>query len=187
MLPRLTLAALGLAAGFLVRDLAPSPQKRIVRRVLIDALQKGDYRVFDESYDAAFRKHLGAQTLSLAEEREDARSTHEMASALTMSIDHMVEEGPFVAVTYTGRGIADRPFGGRPASGRAFEVSGATLYRFSRGRIVEEWTYYDALELQRQLGLAYRDGASMAVGALVARQRLGQRGATSGARTPVIE
>lgn len=158
MLTRWMLVAVTAGIALVGRDLLPSPRKRIVRRVLIEALANGDYRVFDDSYDPRFRKHLGSHTLSLAEEREDARSTHEVSTKLQMSIDHMVEEGEFVAVTYTGRGVADRPFGGRPPSGRSFELTGATLYRFAGGRIIEEWTYYDARELQRQLGMAEASG-----------------------------
>jgi steroid delta-isomerase-like uncharacterized protein len=39
-----------------------------------------------------------------------------------------------------------------PATGMKLVVSGTTIYRFSNGKIAEEWTTYNGLEILRQLG-----------------------------------
>lgn len=125
-----------------------------VRRVFDEALNRGDFRVFDDAYHPDFVKHVGSARYSLAEERRQAEGTRRLASGLHMEVDRIVADGDLVAVFYTGRGVNDGPFGSAPATGRRFEIRGATLYRFSGLRIVEEWTVYDQLDLLQQLGLA---------------------------------
>lgn len=133
-------------------------REAIVRRVFSEALERGDYRVFAEAYDSAFVKHVGRRRFTLAEERVQAAATHELSSTLSMHIDALMSRGDLVSVVYTARGTVDRPIGDTAPTGRTFEVRGATLYRFRGLKIVEEWTIYDQLDLQEQLGL----GASAA-------------------------
>ena len=40
-----------------------------------------------------------------------------------------------------------------PATGNRIEITGITIDRFAEGKIVEEWTNYDALGLLQQIGL----------------------------------
>jgi predicted ester cyclase len=40
-----------------------------------------------------------------------------------------------------------------PPTGNRIEVTGITIERFSDGKIVEDWTNFDALGLMQQLGL----------------------------------
>jgi len=99
--------------------------KRIVQRVFDEALNQGRYELFDEAYAPDFVKHVDGKGESLAEEREDAKGTRAISSDLVMTVDAMVAESDKVAVLY---------------SGRAFALSGMTLYRFAGGKVVEEWT-----------------------------------------------
>lgn len=128
-------------------------REEVVRRVFREALERGDYRVFDLHYDTAFVKHVGGKRYSLLEERAQAAATHGLSSALRMELDAVITRGDLVAVFYTGRGTFDRRFGTVAPTGRSFEVKGATLYRFRGLKIVEEWTVYDRLELYEQLGI----------------------------------
>ena len=52
---------------------------------------------------------------------------------------------PLIESTGTGNGI--------PATGRAVQITGTTLFRMADGRIAEEWTCADSLGLMKQLGL----------------------------------
>lgn len=128
--------------------------KQIVQRVFDEVLNQGQYRLFDEAYDGSFVKHVDGRSATLAEEREDARGTRALSSNLVMTVDAMVAEGDKVAVLYTGRGVNDGALGQIPATGRPFVVTGMTLYRFANGKIVEEWTVYNELDMFRQIGLA---------------------------------
>jgi len=124
----------------------------VVQRVFDEVLNQGRYELFADSYDATFVKHVNDQRYNLKEEIEQAKGTRAMATDLVMTIDNLIVDGDFVAVQYTGRGTNSGAFGG--TAGKKFALSGATVYRFKGSKIVEEWTYYDGLELRKQLGLA---------------------------------
>ena len=126
--------------------------KSLTRRVFDDILNKGDLQVFQQIYDPGFVKHVDGQRETLAEEIEDARATRAMASDLVMTIDAMIAEGDQVAVRYHATGTNDGPFAGLPPTGRRITAYGMSVYRFSGGRIAEEWTTYNALDMLAQLG-----------------------------------
>lgn len=126
--------------------------KRIVQRVFMDILNRGQFELFDSLYDPAFVKHVDGGTVSLAQEKVEASAMRSGASDLVVTIEGLVAEDDRVAVQYVGRGTHDGVLAGLPASGRAFVIHGATVYRFRDGKIAEEWTYYNGLEIVRQLG-----------------------------------
>jgi steroid delta-isomerase-like uncharacterized protein len=130
----------------------PERNKAMARRVFDEILNEGRYEVFDQIYAEDFVKHVDRQSETLAEEIEDARSMRVSSSDLVMTVDQMIAEGDKVAVLYTGRGTSTGPFAGMPATGRSYVVSGMTVYRFAGGRIAEEWTTYNMLDILRQLG-----------------------------------
>jgi len=152
----LVFCALGLAAGggSAAGDKAASENKALVRQVFDEILNRGRYEVFDHNHDPAFVKHVGQHVENLAEEVRDAKATRAGASDLVMTVDFMVAEGDLVAVLYTGRGTNDGSFRHLPPTGKKVTVSGMSLYRIANGRIAEEWTFYNELDILRQLGYA---------------------------------
>jgi len=154
--PRGIIAALGAAALACTAcsDPGPSQRKATVQRVFDEVLNQGRFELFYEAYGPDFVKHVDSRTYSLQEEIAQARATRATASDLIMTVDHLVAEGDWVVVQWTGRGTQDGPWGRVPATGKSFALSGVTAYRFEGERIVEEWTYYNALAALRQLGLA---------------------------------
>ena len=127
--------------------------KAVAHRVFDEILNGGRYGLFDELYSKDFVKHVDRRLATLAQEIEDAKGMRIASSDLVMSVDAMIAEGDMVAILYTGRGTNTGPFQGMPPTGRKLEISGMTLYRFSNGRIAEEWATYNMLEILRQLGL----------------------------------
>ena len=70
------------------------------------------------------------------------------------TIEDQIAEGDKVVTRFTSRGTHQgetEDFG--PPTGRRVEVTGITIERFSQGKIVEDWTNFDALGLMQQLGL----------------------------------
>ena len=126
--------------------------KDLARRVFEEILNQGKYEIFDEIYTRDFVKHVDRKEFTLAQEKGAARAMRDASSDLVMTIDQMVAEGDQVAILYTGRGTSTGPFGGMPATGKKYVVSGVTLYRFSGGKIAEEWTFYNMLDILNQLG-----------------------------------
>lgn len=127
--------------------------KATVRRVFDEALNQGRYDVFAEAYDSSFIKHVNGRSYTLREEVAQAKATHEQASDLVMTVDTLITEGDLIVVQWTGRGTNDRPYRGLAPTGKRFVMPGVTVYRFAGNRIVEEWTYYNELDVLRQLGL----------------------------------
>ena len=71
------------------------------------------------------------------------------------TMEDQVAEGDKVVTRFTARGThqgESEDFG--PPTGNRIEVTGITIERFSEeGKIVEDWTNFDALGLMQQLGL----------------------------------
>lgn len=66
--------------------------------------------------------------------------------------DQMVVEGESVAARFTMRGTHDGIFFGVPPTGKKIEVRAMNFYRFSGGKIVEEFGQPDLLSLLQQIG-----------------------------------
>jgi predicted ester cyclase len=66
----------------------------------------------------------------------------------------MVAEGDKVVPRFRSRDTHQgetEAFGS--STGNRIEVTGITIKRFAEGKIVEDWTIFDALGMMRQLGL----------------------------------
>lgn len=126
--------------------------KAMAQRVFDEILNRGKYELFTEMYGKDFVKHLDRRDYTLEQEISDAKGMRAASSDLIMTIDLMTAEGDTVAILYTGRGTNDGALNGMPATGRKLVISGTTIYRFSKGKIAEEWTTYNDLEILRQLG-----------------------------------
>jgi steroid delta-isomerase-like uncharacterized protein len=73
---------------------------------------------------------------------------------LQTTIEDQVAEGDKVVTRFTARGTHQgetEDFG--PPTGNRLEVTGITIEQFAEGKIVEDWTNFDALGLMQQLGL----------------------------------
>lgn len=128
--------------------------KALARRVFDEMLNQQKYEVFDEIYAKDFVKHVDGRQYSLAQEIEQAKAMHGLSSDLVMTVDQMIAEGDKVAIVYTGRGTNTGSFRGLAVTGKKVVLSGMTVYRFSDGKIAEEWTVYNEMEILRQLGYA---------------------------------
>ncbi len=74
---------------------------------------------------------------------------------LQSTIEDQVAEGDKVVTRFRTRGThqgESEDLG--PPTGNRMEVTGITIEQFSEGKIVEDWTNWDALGLMQQLGLA---------------------------------
>lgn len=125
--------------------------RAVARRVFDEILNQGHWDLFADLYARDFVKHVDLRDRTLPQEITDAKAMRAASSDLVMTIDDMIAEGDRVAIRYTGRGTQTGPFGDMPATGRRFEVTGMTIYRFTGGAVAEEWTTYNMLEILRQL------------------------------------
>jgi steroid delta-isomerase-like uncharacterized protein len=93
------------------------------------------------------------QTLSREGFKQRVLSSRAPFPDLSFQITETVAGGDCVAIAWTMRGTNTAPLGGRPASGRAIDVQGMTVYYFRDGRITGHRQVVDRLTVARQLGL----------------------------------
>ena len=67
-------------------------------------------------------------------------------------VDDQIEEGDKVATRWTGRGVHTGEIAGIAPTGKEVTVAGVTISRLEGGKVVEEWTTWDALGMLVQLG-----------------------------------
>lgn len=124
--------------------------KSITRRVYEEGLNQGRFEV---PYSADFVGHGGRRTFTHADGMAEAKGWREAFPDLNITVDKQVAERDLVAVRWTARGTNTGAGNGIPATDRAVQITGTTLFRMADGRIAEEWTCADSLGLMKQLGL----------------------------------
>lgn len=135
--------------------------KAVARAALFDYLNHRDFKRFEEIHTQAFVKHYNNNPVeNLSEEMRDARGQYDLSSDLTFTENWTIAEGDKVAVCFTARGTQDGVFRGMPATGKRYELSAMTVWRFVDGKIAEEWVFSNDLDLYRQLGLFKEPGST---------------------------
>ncbi len=125
--------------------------KAIAGRVFKEIFNQGKFQVADEIYAPDFKNHGLHRSIDL---KEDQDAVHEEKSAfpdLRMSVDMMVAESDLVTVMWTLRGTHTGPGYGIPPTGTKVELRGMTIWRIVEGKIREEWTSYDNLDVFIQI------------------------------------
>jgi steroid delta-isomerase-like uncharacterized protein len=135
--------------------------KAIARAAFFDYLNHRDFKRFEEIHTKNFVKHYNnSPAENLSEEMQDAKGQFDSSSDLTFTENWMIAEGDKVAVCFIAKGTHDGVFQGVPATGKRYEVSGMTVWRFVDGKIAEEWVFLNDLDLYRQLGLFKEPGST---------------------------
>jgi steroid delta-isomerase-like uncharacterized protein len=69
-----------------------------------------------------------------------------------ITIEDQLAQGDMVATRWTGHGTHKGELMGIPATGKQVTVSGITISRVAKGKVVEEWSNWDTLGMLQQLG-----------------------------------
>jgi steroid delta-isomerase-like uncharacterized protein len=134
--------------------------KAAARAAFFDYLNHRDFKRFEEIHTKDFVKHFNnSPAENLSEEMRDAKGQFDSSSDLTFTENWMIAEGDKVAVCFTAKGTHDGVFQGVPATGKRYELSAMTVWRFTGGKIAEEWVFFNDLDLYRKLGL-FKDPGS---------------------------
>jgi steroid delta-isomerase-like uncharacterized protein len=70
----------------------------------------------------------------------------------TITVDHQIAEGDWVATRWTGRGTNTGELMGMPPTGKEVTVEGITYSRVADGKAHEAWLIWDTLSMLQQLG-----------------------------------
>jgi steroid delta-isomerase-like uncharacterized protein len=152
------LALLAGAATFLRRRLrrggSMQDTKEIARRVLEGPWQGK----LDEVLELVGDDYIG-HVPGVPEPIRGAGGFREFASSYlaafpdgTITVDHQIAEGDWVATRWTGRGTNTGELMGMPPTGKEVTVEGITYSRVADGKAHEAWLIWDTLSMLQQLG-----------------------------------
>jgi steroid delta-isomerase-like uncharacterized protein len=131
--------------------------KAVVRREFEEIFNhRGNLDAAEEIYAPNYVGHEPAfgDIQGVESAKQFAASYREAFPDLQSTIEDQVAEGDKVVTRFTSRGThqgESEDFG--PPTGNRIEVTGITFEQFADGKIVEDWTNFDALGLMQQLGL----------------------------------
>jgi predicted ester cyclase len=121
------------------------PDAAIARKALEEVCARGDMGLAIECYATDFVDHVNAVDLY---GHEGIRKSTDLYRALFDDLQIRVVDQISEGDRVVSRWVITGSNRGRPA-----ELSGITISRMEGGRIVEDWSALDSLELLRQLGL----------------------------------
>ena len=136
--------------------------KAVARRVVEELFNHtGNLDAAEELFAPNYVGHVaGFEDLHGAEAVKQFAATERQAFPdLQNTIEDLIAEGDKVVTFYRARGThqgESEAFG--PPTGNQIEVTGMVIQRFAEGRIVEDWTVFDALGMMQQLGLVPQAG-----------------------------
>ena len=129
--------------------------KSLVRRFLVEGIERGDPAAFDELLAPEVLDHAAAPGLPPGREGWQ-RNRAIMATGfpdLRFAIEDLLADGDKVIARTAFMGTHRGDFFGLPATARPVTVSSIHIFRIDDGRIVEHWANSDDLEMLRQLGV----------------------------------
>ena len=131
--------------------------KALVRREFEEMFSRGgNLDAAEEFYASGYVLHEPAfgDVRGIEDARRFAATYRAAFPDLVNSIEDQVADEDKVVTRFRARGTHEgetEDFG--PATGNRVEITGITIDRFAGGKIVEEWTNFDALGLLQQIGL----------------------------------
>jgi len=127
---------------------------QIAKLVMEDVNNQGKMELIDQHYDPSYKGH---ETLNPNVSRDQLKTDVQMYRTafpdLNVKVDEVVAAGDNVLLRWTARGTHKGPFLGAAATSKPMKTQGITVYTFRNGKIVEEWTQWDAYNMIRDLGI----------------------------------
>ena len=115
---------------------------------LLDGIYAEDVVVHDSGYPEDL---VGLDAL-----KEYYSNNHKTFPDIHITFDEMIVKGDRIVVLWTfsgtNTGPLHTPSGDIPATGKKVQFSGIAIDRVDEGKIVEEWVYFNVLQLLQQLG-----------------------------------
>lgn len=123
-----------------------SEARAVVERVWSDVVNAGDLDAIDElvAENYTYRAPGGYQLTGPDGFRQFIATLHEIFEGLRVEVHEYIVEDDRVLSRWTGRGIARE-------TGEPVEWQGATVTHVADGRMIDDWEYWDRLELAAQL------------------------------------
>lgn len=128
--------------------------KAIARRE-VEMFSTGDFSIADEIYSedyVAYDPTKPEPIRGIEGAKEEAAGYRAAFPDLTLTIESQVAEGEYVVTRWTARGTHEGDLEGLAPTGKSATTGGISMTRIVDGKIVEDYTQWDALGLMTQLG-----------------------------------
>ena len=126
------------------------------KRVFLEKMGEGRFDRLDEIYGPGFIAHGSTGDFTLEQDSESGKAWRAAFPDLKVVVERTVANKSFVALHWRATGtntVAGGP--GLPGKGAKANVEGMTFFRFSAGRIVEEWSLIDTATLMAQMATVH--------------------------------
>jgi steroid delta-isomerase-like uncharacterized protein len=130
--------------------------KSLVRRFFEESLNKRNFALLDELLDPGYVYHgvVEGEIQGVEAMKQFVIALYSAIPDLQHVIEEQIAEGDQVVTRFKSTGTPQMEFLGLAPSGKRITVDEVTINRIAGGRIVEDWTLWDAYGLLRQLGAA---------------------------------
>ena len=139
--------------------------KNVVRRLFDELWNKGNLLVADEIIAPTYLHH-DASTPDLGRGPESEKKRVNLYRTafhdFRLNIEGLFADGETVVARWSCRGVHKGELNGIAPTGNQFAITGVTICRFDRGKIVEGFVNWDALGLMRQLGVVPESAKTLA-------------------------
>lgn len=129
--------------------------KALVRRLMEEGYNQGNWSLFDELLASNYVNH--DPTNPTVSDREGLKQLHMGFHAIFpdyhVTIDDLIAEGDRVSKRWTWGGTQTGEFQGIPPTGKKVTISGITNYRVANSKVQECWWAPDLFGLLQQLGV----------------------------------
>lgn len=126
--------------------------REVLRQVIEEVFDKGNYDLLDELVAPNYQEHQFGLQKTLDGLKRDIQLLRAAFPDIQHTIEDMVADGDKVWMRMTARGTNLGPLMG-PPTGKAMTITVIDVCRFENGKIVEHWGVPDQFALMAQLGL----------------------------------
>jgi steroid delta-isomerase-like uncharacterized protein len=137
---------------------SPQDQETRVRRVIDEALNKGNVGALDEimAPEVICHQPPGPDISGLPAYKQFTQELRKAYSDMHFTVDEFIRQGETDMIRYTMRGVHTGSMPGGvsiPPTGRRVAMTGVEVIHTMNGKAVEQWIYNDTLGLMQQLGV----------------------------------
>jgi predicted SnoaL-like aldol condensation-catalyzing enzyme len=119
------------------------------KRVFLENMADGRFERLDEISGRNFVAHGASADYTLEQDSAATKSWRAAMPDLKVAVERTVADKDLVAVHWKVVGTNTVSAGGMPGNGARIGIEGMSFFRFSSGRIVEEWTIVDIATLRK--------------------------------------
>ncbi|MGE0132548.1 MAG: ester cyclase [Blastocatellales bacterium] len=127
----------------------------VVNRVIEEFWNQGKLAVADELFAADYVRHDPA-TSDIAGGVDGARAVCARFRTgfpnLSLTVADLLADGDKAIVRWSASGTHQGELMGIAPTGKKFDVTGITIFRFADSKVAEEWVNWDTLGMMQQLG-----------------------------------